>query len=137
MNSAVTKSNSREDSAFDIKAGPALLSAATITGDDVCNMQGEKLGTIQDIMLDIQTGRIRYAVLSSGGFLGMGDRLFAVPWNAFRQDKENRRFILDVDVKRLKQAPGFDKEHWPNMADASWNSTIESYYATRSDSPRS
>ncbi len=136
MNSAVTQSNGSQESAFDVRTGPTLLSAATLTGDDVCNLQEEKLGTIQDIMLDIQTGRIRYAVLSSGGFLGMGDRLFAIPWNALRQDPQNKRFILDVDVKRLKDAPGFDKDHWPNMADASWNSTIESYYATRSDSPR-
>ncbi|MCC5867764.1 MAG: PRC-barrel domain-containing protein [Gammaproteobacteria bacterium] len=133
MNPATTGSNSRPDTAFDVKAGPTLLSAATITGDDVCNMQDESLGTIQDIMLDIQTGKIRYAVLSSGGFLGMGDRLFAVPWNAFKQDKQNKRFMLDVDVERLKKAPGFDKDHWPNMADEKWNSTVESYYATRGD----
>jgi hypothetical protein len=72
-------------------------------------------------------------VLSSGGFLGMGDRLFAVPWSAFTLDAEHERFILDMDVDRLKAAPGFDKDAWPNMADATWNSTIESYYATRSD----
>jgi hypothetical protein len=136
MNSAVTQPNTRQDSAFDVKTGPVLLSAATITGDDVCNMKDEKLGTIQEIMLDIQTGRIRYAVLSSGGFLGMGDRLFAIPWNAFRHDPENKRFILDVAAKRLKDAPGFDKDHWPNMGDATWNSTVESYYATRADTPR-
>jgi hypothetical protein len=46
-----------------------------------------------------------------------------------KQDKENKRFILDVDVERLKNAPGFDKDQWPNMADATWNSTVESYYA--------
>jgi hypothetical protein len=91
-------------------------------------MQDEKLGKIQDIMLDIAGGKIRYAVLASGGFLGMGDRLYAVPWKALKQDKENERFMLDVDVERLKNAPGFDKDQWPNMADATWNSSIESYY---------
>jgi sporulation protein YlmC with PRC-barrel domain len=136
MNRTTTASNNRQDTAFDVKAGPTLLSAATITGDDVVNMQDESLGTIQDIMLDIQTGKIRYAVLSSGGFLGMGDRLFAIPWNALKQDKENKRFMLDVDMERLKKAPGFDKDHWPNMADEKWNSTVESYYATRADAPR-
>jgi sporulation protein YlmC with PRC-barrel domain len=136
MSTSARHAGNRQDTAFDVKAGPTLLSAATITGDDVCNMQEDKLGTIQDIMLDVQTGRIRYAVLASGGFLGMGERLFAVPWNAFTHDKKNKRFILDVDVQRLKDAPGFDKDQWPNMADASWNSTVESYYATRSDAPR-
>ncbi len=136
MNNAAPRPNTDQDTAFDLKAGPIVLSAATITGDVVCNLQDEKLGTIQDIMLDIQTGKIRYAVLSSGGFLGVGERLFAVPWNAFRHDRDGKRFILDVDLERLKDAPGFDKEQWPNMADASWNSTVESYYATRSQAPR-
>ncbi len=136
MNNSALQSNRGSDLAFDLEAGAVVLSASTIAGDDVCNMQDEKLGTIQDIMLDVHSGKIRYAVLSSGGFLGMGDSLFAVPWNAFTHDGENKRFILDVDVERLKNAPGFNKENWPNMADASWNSTIQSYYATRSDSPR-
>ncbi len=106
-----------------------MLSAPTIIGDEVSNMQDETLGEIQDIVLDITEGRIRYAVLTSGGFLGMGDRLFAVPWTALKQDRKNKRFTLDVDVERLKNAPGFDKDQWPNMADDSWNSTVQSYYA--------
>ena len=136
MKTSSPKSSSTADSAFDVKGEANLLSAATISGDDVCNMQDEKLGTIQDIMLDLQTGKIRYAVLSSGGFLGMGDRLFAVPWKAFKQDKENKRFLLDVDTDQLKKAPGFDKDNWPNMADAGWNSSVESYYDTQARSPR-
>lgn len=129
MNYSTTQSKSRYDAANDIQAGDMLLSASTITGDEVCNMQDEKLGKIQDLMLDITEGKIRYAVLASGGFLGMGDRLFAVPWKALKQDKENKRFMLDVDVERLKNAPGFDKDQWPNMADTTWTSTVESYYA--------
>lgn len=129
MNYATTQSNNGHDTSADMRSGGAVLSAATITGDDVCNMQDESLGKIQDIMLDIADGRIRYAVLASGGFLGMGDRLFAIPWKALKQDKENKRFILDIDADRLKDAPGFDKDEWPNMADATWSSTVESYYA--------
>jgi len=128
MNYSTTQSKSRYDDADDMQAGATLLSATTITGDEVCNMQDEKLGKIQDLMLDLTEGKIRYAVLASGGFLGMGDRLFAVPWKALKQDKENKRFMLDVDVERLKNAPGFDKDQWPNMADATWSSTVESYY---------
>lgn len=92
-------------------------------------MQDEKLGRIQDVMLDITEGKICYAVLASGGLLGMGDRLFAVPWKALKQNKKHKCFMLDVNVERLKNAPGFDKDQWPNMADATWNSTVESYYA--------
>ena len=127
MNHSPTQS--RYATAGDMQAGATLLSASTITGDEVWNMQDEELGTIQDVMLDITEGKIRYAVMSSGGFLGMGDRLFAVPWRALKLDKENHRFMLDVDIERLKNAPGFDKDEWPNMADPTWNSTVDSYYA--------
>lgn len=129
MNESTTQSKSKYDATDEMQAGATLMSANTITGDEVCNLQDEKLGKIQDVMLDMTNGKIRYAVLASGGFLGIGDRLFAVPWKALKQDKENNRFMLDVDVERLKNAPGFDKDHWPNMADATWNSTVESYYA--------
>ena len=128
MNYSTSPSKSGLTPTNDIRTRLRLLSASTITGDDVCNMQDEKLGKIQDIMLDVNEGKIRYAVLASGGFLGMGDRLFAVPWRALKLDGENKRFILDVDLERLKNAPGFDKDHWPNMADTTWNSTVESYY---------
>ena len=129
MNHSANQSKNRYEATDGRLAGACLLSADTITGDEVCNLQDEKLGTIQDIMLDMTEGKIRYAVLASGGFLGMGDRLFAVPWKALKQDQENHRFKLDVDVERLKKAPGFDKDNWPNMADTTWNSTVESYYA--------
>lgn len=106
-----------------------LLSASTIAGDDVFNTRDDKLGSIEDIMLDTRNSQIRYVVLSSGGFLGMGDRLFAVPWSALKLDTANKRFILDVDVERLKAAPGFDKGQWPDMADSTWATGIDSYYS--------
>lgn len=112
-----------------------LLSAGTITGDDVCNLQEEKLGTIEELMLDLETGKVRYAVLSSGGFLGMGNRLFAIPWGALQLDTEHHRFILDADAERLKAAPGFDKDDWPNMADPDWSKAVESYFQSRDDRP--
>ncbi|WP_214000956.1 PRC-barrel domain-containing protein [Arsukibacterium sp.] len=117
------------NAAGNVPAHAMLLSADSITGDDVCNMQDEKLGKIQNIMLDTGEGKIRYAVLSAGGFLGMGDRLFAVPWKALKLDAKNKRFLLDADAERIKNAPGFDKDNWPDMADASWNSSVETYYA--------
>lgn len=109
---------------------PGLLSAGTIMGDEVCNLNGETLGTIQDVMLDIQAGDIRYAVLSSGGFLGMGDRLFAIPWSALAVDGANKRFTLDLDPERLKGAPGFDKDNWPDWSDSTWSASVDSYYRT-------
>ena len=112
---------------------PVVLSARTLAGDDVYNLKDEKLGSIKEIMLDIKSGRVSYAVLSFGGFLGMGEKLFAVPWNALKVDTEKRRILFDVDEARLKTAPGFDQEHWPNMADPSWAQTIHPYYGTEWD----
>ncbi len=71
-------------------------------------------------MLDMRSGKIAYAVLSSGGFLGMGNKLFAVPWNALKLDSVNKRFVLNVEKDSLKDAPGFDKGAWPDMADTTW-----------------
>jgi sporulation protein YlmC with PRC-barrel domain len=111
-------------------AGPGaeLLGASTLNGDTVCNAQGEDLGEIREIMLDTETGRVAYAVMSFGGFLGMGDKLFAVPWAALRLNPNTQRFVLDVDRERLERAPGFDKAKWPMMADLAWAAEIHSYY---------
>lgn len=114
------------------RLGARVLSASTLNGDDVYNLKGEKLGSIKEIMLDIHNGRVCYAVLSFGGFLSMGEKLFAVPWSALTVDTENKRFVMDADEERLKEAPGFDTDNWPNMADLSWEKTIHSYYGTES-----
>ena len=108
--------------------GPRLMGADTLIGDDVYNQKDEDLGDIKEIMLDINTGRIAYAVLSFGGFLGMADKLFAVPWNALKLDTSNKRFILNVDKERLESAPGFDKDHWPDMADPTFGAAIHEHY---------
>ena len=100
--------------------GPRFMLASTLEGNPVINLEGEKLGTIEAIMLDVPLGRIAYAVLSSGGFLGIGDKLFAVPWNALALDTENKCFLLDVSKEDLEKAPGFDKDHWPSATDGSW-----------------
>ena len=111
--------------------GPEVMAADTLQGDRVVNRAGEALGTIQDIMLDVQRGCVAYAVLSWGGFLGIGDRLFAIPWNALTLDAERKCFVLDADRERFRRAPGFDKEHWPSMADSSWAGGIHDFYGVR------
>ncbi|MFO7189102.1 MAG: PRC-barrel domain-containing protein [Pseudomonadota bacterium] len=110
--------------------GPRIMAASTLEGDEVRNRQGEKLGTLEEIMLDVGSGRIAYAVLATGGFLGIGDKLFAIPWPALTLDTDNECFILDVDRERLQNAPGFDKNHWPAMADERWASELHRYYGT-------
>ena len=108
--------------------GPFVMAAETLAGDSVVNRDGEDLGTLEHIMIDVRSGRVAYAVLSFGGFLGMGDKLFAIPWSALRIDPPNHRFILDVDKETLKNAPGFDKDHWPSMADEKWAREVHTYY---------
>lgn len=106
------------------------LTAKTLIGDDVKNSHGEKLGTIQDFMFDLEGGRIAYAVVSYGGTFGLGNKLFAVPWNTFRLDAKNHNLLLDVDQEVLKNAEGFDKNNWPNVADRSWGLRTHQHYST-------
>ena len=110
--------------------GPELMGAHTLVGNKVVNQQGENLGDIREIMLDMRSGRVSYAVLAFEAFFSMGEKLFAVPWNALALDTEKRRFTLNVEKDRLKQAPGFDKTHWPNMADQTWQREIRTYYGS-------
>ena len=108
--------------------GPEVMAASDFEGEDVVNRQGETLGDIEEIMLDVRSGRIAYAVLAAGGFLGLGEKYFAVPWRALTLDTDRKCFILDVDKQRLENAPGFDKDHWPSMADERWASDVHSYF---------
>jgi sporulation protein YlmC with PRC-barrel domain len=105
-----------------------VLSASTLAGDTVKNSVGQDLGKIDEIMIDIPTGRVAYAVLSFGGFLRMGNKLFAVPWDVLQIDEDQKCFILDVTKSLLENAPGFDKDDWPDMAEESWGRHIYSYY---------
>jgi sporulation protein YlmC with PRC-barrel domain len=111
--------------------GPKLMGADTLIGNDVYNQAGEDLGDIKEIMLDTTNGTVSYAVLSFGGVLGLGEKLFAVPWKALKLDTENKRFVLNVNKDRLEDAPGFDKDRWPDMADESWVNEIHSYYGIK------
>lgn len=111
--------------------GPQLMGADTLVGNDVYNKKSEDLGDIKEIMLDMRSGRIGYAVLSFGGFIGIGEKLFAVPWDALTLDTQNKRFTLDVAKDRLETAPGFDKDDWPDMADPTWEKGIHAYYGTK------
>ena len=107
------------------------MSASTLNGDKVVNQAGEDLGKIDDIMIDTPTGRVVYAVLSFGGFLGLGDKLFAIPWSRLSLDEDRKVFILNIDRATLEKAPGFDKDNWPDMADRAWGSQVHTYYNSR------
>lgn len=105
-----------------------VMSAGTLADDRVRNSAGEDLGKIEEIMIDVPTGKVAYAVLSFGGFLGIGDKLFAIPWHALTLNEKDHEFILNVDRERLDKAPGFDKDHWPDMASPEFGATVEDFW---------
>ena len=105
-----------------------LVKGSMFIGADIENPQGENLGNIKDVAIDRVTGRIVYAVVSFGGFMGLGDKLFAVPWSAFSQSVTDKdTFMLAVDKDRLTNAPGFDQKNWPQMASREWVSSLYTY----------
>jgi len=111
--------------------GPEIMAADTLEGDKLVNRKGDELGSVQDIMIDVRRGSVAYVVMSCGGFLGLGDKLFAIPWSALTLDADRHCFILDSDKERFEKAPGFDKDHWPSMADPTWASSVHAYYGVR------
>lgn len=104
------------------------LSAGTITGDKARNSDGEALGHLEELVIDLDGGRVNYAVLASGGFLGLGEKYFAIPWDLLSVDTENHEVVIDVSKDMLKNAPGFDKDNWPDIHDRSWVGDVYRYY---------
>ena len=102
--------------------------ASELLSRKVTNNANEHLGKIEDIVIDADSGRILYAVLSFGGFLGVGDKLFAIPWEALKLNEDRKCFILGIEKERLQNAPGFDKDNWPDMANPRWSENIYNYY---------
>ena len=115
---------------------PRVLSSSSIVGTNVVNKANESMGDIKDLMIDLRTGEVQYAVLSFGGFLGMGDKLFAVPLDAFDVDSDHERFVLDADKDRLQNSPGFDKDNWPGTNDTKFVDSVYSYYGVQRRRPQ-
>ncbi len=105
--------------------------ASKLMGLNVRNKQGEKLGSVNDLVINVENGKIAYVALSVGGILGVGDKLFAVPYSqlAFDHGKDEQFFVLDMPKEKLDAAPGFNQSDWPNFADPHWTDKIDKYYA--------
>lgn len=97
---------------------------------NVKNNAKEDLGEIHELMIDKLSGKVVYAVLESGGFLGLNGKLFAIPWNSFHYDNNEDCFIININKEKIKNAPGFDKDHWPDMADSQFGESIDKYYGS-------
>jgi len=107
-----------------------ILSSSSINGTSVKNASGDDLGNIKDLMIDTGNGKITYAVLSFGGFLGLGDKYFAIPWSSLSVNTQDETMILDISQERLKDAPGFDKDNWPDQA-SDYYSSVNTFYTVR------
>jgi len=96
--------------------------ASAIEGMVVRNEKGEDLGKVKDLVIDLQSGKVVYAALDFGGFIGIGDKLFAVPWKAFKCETNGKiqQLVLEIPKEKLKNAPGFDKKNWPVSGDPTW-----------------
>jgi len=101
----------------------------SMIGARVISGAAEDLGKIEDIVIDTRDNEIAYAILSFGGILGFGDKHFAIPWEAVTYNPAEQCVILNLEKGWLQNAPGFDKDSWPDMADATWASEVRSHYS--------
>lgn len=101
-----------------------------VIGMRVRNSSKDDLGSLEEIVVDIDSGKIAYAVLSFNGFFGFVEKFFAIPWDEFtlKHDEDESYFILDTDRDKLAVLPGFDKKDWPDMANANWDAELDQHY---------
>ena len=109
--------------------GGELVGASSLSGQRVLTRQGEAIGSVSELMLDVQRGRIAYAVVAYGGFMGLGERLHAIPWRALRIEGDH--LVLDAERSTFLGAPGFDKEHWPHTPEVAWHHELHRHYRCR------
>jgi len=108
-----------------------VLGVTTLAGAGVRNPAGDSLGRIEDIMIELASGRIAYAVLSFGGLFGIGSKLFVLPWTALTFDQRANEFVLDVARELLEKGPGFERDNWPDMADPAYGAGIHLHYGKK------
>lgn len=113
------------------KPDPVLLGTTGFYGDSVYDVAGKFLGEIEELVLDIHSGRVAYALMAVGGFLGMGRKLFAIPWSSVTIDREYQRCVINIDLERLIDAPSLDGDLLPRMADPGWAADVHAYFGCK------
>ncbi|MRR11733.1 PRC-barrel domain containing protein [bacterium] len=126
----------REGGRMDTMTRARTLSMSTLMNEPVRNREGQDIGKIEDYMLDLERGCVEYAVLSFGGFLGIGEKYFAIPWDSMRLDTQNHAWMLDVTKERLRQAPGFDKDNWPDLTDVDYRRSLSTFWTVNTGGDR-
>ena len=112
------------------EAGFILRADKDVIGKKLVNAEGQEIGKIEELAIDPRTGAVTYAIVSFGGFLGMGDKLFAVPWVSMTCDTGRDRFIIDANKELLENAPGFDQDDWPDLSDPNRALRLRAYYSS-------
>ncbi len=105
-----------------------LISADKVTGTSVYNPQGDKLGSVYDVMIDKVSGRVAYAIMSFGGFLGMGESYHPLPWRVLTYDTNQGGYVVDIDRERLEKAPYYSAGYEPDWSDRSYGQRVDRYY---------
>lgn len=130
---AISADAAKSDRAVQQQQAPAAahrnIRVSELIGKDVRNAQGEDLGDIKDVIIDMNNGKVHYVVLSFGGFLGMGDKLFAYPMRVFKPTADKDDLILAVDKERLRKAPGFEDKSWPDWDRSDYRAQVDRYHA--------
>ncbi|MGQ3051015.1 MAG: PRC-barrel domain-containing protein [Roseateles sp.] len=105
------------------------ISSSRVEGTDVYNLAGEKLGAIDDLVIDKRTGHVRYAALEFGGFLGMGSDRFPLPWSMLTYDTEKDGYVVNLDMEQLRSGPHYAKEDRPDYSDEYGRGVYDHYGA--------
>jgi sporulation protein YlmC with PRC-barrel domain len=113
------------------KRDAVLLGTTSFCGDGVYDVAGKFLGEIEELVLDIHSGRVAYALVAVGGFLGMGRKLFAIPWSTVTVDRVYQRSVINIDLERLIDAPSLDGDVLPRMADPGWATEVHAYFGCK------
>lgn len=109
--------------------------ASKLVGMNVRNSEGEKLGAVEDLVINLESGKVAYVAMGYGGVLGFGEKLFAIPFAEFKMDHGNNEtyLVLNMTKEKFNAAPGFNKSQWPDFADPNWSQTIDKYYQAQRD----
>lgn len=118
----------RQDDVVATEETVDLIAADKVEGTAVYDPQGKKIGSIYGLMIDKYSGRVIYAVLSFGGFLGLGERHHPLPWQVLRYDPAQGGYVVDLDRDLLETAPSYGASEMPDWADPTWGQSVQDYY---------
>ena len=112
-----------------------LVPARRVNGADVYNQAGEKIGTIEDVAIDKRSGKVAYAILSFGGFLGLGGKHQPLPWSVLSYDTKVGGYVIDITQEFLQLAPKLDVSELSGWDDSAEREAFHSYYSARGARP--